>query len=276
MKELLFGTAGIPISTAERNTLNGISRVKELGLGAMELEFVHSVNISEELAPQVMEAAKKHGTVLTCHGQYYMNLNSREVKKQKATVERILKAARIADMCGGWSLCFHAAFYMGMEKEAVYNTVKNALKEVSRTLRDEGNRIWIRPETTGKGTQFGDLDELLRLSEEVEGVMPCVDFSHFHARTNGKYNTYEEFSQILQSIEKCLGKKALQEMHMHLAVIAYGEKGEKHHLNLKESDLKYRELAKALKDFGVKGVLISESPNIEDDTLLVQKTFENI
>ena len=202
-----------------------------------------------------------------------MNLNSREVKKQKATVERILKAARIADMCGGWSLCFHAAFYMGMEKEAVYNTVKNALKEVSRTLRDEGNRIWIRPESTGKGTQFGDLDELLRLSEEVEGVMPCVDFSHFHARTNGKYNTYEEFSQILQSIEKRLGKKALQEMHMHLAGIAYGEKGEKHHLNLKESDLKYRELAKALKDFGVKGVLISESPNIEEDALMMKKAY---
>ncbi|MBI2173288.1 MAG: TIM barrel protein [Candidatus Aenigmarchaeota archaeon] len=273
MKELLFGTAGIPISTAERNTLNGISRVKEMGLGAMELEFVHSVNISEELAPSVKEAAEKNDVILTCHGQYYMNLNSKEVKKQEATIERILKAARIANMCGAWSLCFHAAFYMGMEKEAVYNTVKEALKEVSKTLRDEGNKIWIRPETTGKGTQFGDLDELLRLSEEVEGVMPCVDFSHFHARTNGKYNTYDEFSQIMSSIEKRLGKKALSEMHMHLAGIAYGEKGEKHHLNLKESDLKYRELAKAMKDFGVKGVLISESPNIEEDALLMKKVY---
>lgn len=275
MKELLFGTAGIPVSTKERNTLNGIERVKDLGLGAMELEFVHSVNISEELVPQVNEAAKKHGVVLTCHGQYYMNLNSKEKAKQKATVQRILKAARIAHMCGAWSLCFHAAFYMGMEKPAVYRTVKESLKDIAKTLHDEGNNIWIRPETTGKGTQFGDLEELLNLSEEVDGVMPCVDFSHFHARTNGKYNTYEEFSQIFQSIEKNLGKKALQEMHMHLAGIAYGEKGEKHHLNLKDSDLKYKELAKALKDFKIRGVLISESPNIEEDALMMKKTYTN-
>src|SRR3989344_2993389 len=273
MKDLIFGTAGIPISTEDRNTLNGIERVRQLGLGAMELEFVHSVNISEELAPHVKKAMEKHSVVLTCHGQYYMNLNSKEKAKQKATVERILKAARIANMCGAWSLCFHAAFYMGMEKESVYNTVKNSLKDISKTLRDEGNKIWIRPETTGKGTQFGDLNELLRLSEDVEGVMPCVDFSHFHARTNGKYNTYEEFSSIFRDIEKRLGKQALQEMHMHLAGIAYGEKGEKHHLNLKESDLKYKELSKALRDFKVRGVLISESPNIEEDALMMKKTF---
>ena len=271
MKDLIFGTAGIPISTEDRNTLNGVERVRQLGLGTMELEFVHSVNISEELAPQVRKAMEKHDVVLTCHGQYYMNLNSKEKAKQKATIERILKAARIANMCGAWSLCFHAAFYMGMEKESVYNTVKNSLKDISKTLRDEGNKIWIRPETTGKGTQFGDLNELLRLSEDVEGVMPCVDFSHFHARTNGKYNTYEEFSSIFRDIEKRLGKQALQEMHMHLAGIAYGEKGEKHHLNLKESDLKYKELAKALRDFKVRGVLISESPNIEEDALMMKK-----
>ena len=53
----------------------------------------------------------------------------------------------------------------------------------------------------------------------------------------------------------------------------YGEKGEKHHLNLKESDLKYKELLKALKDFKVNGVAISESPNIEEDALLMKKEY---
>ena len=103
--------------------------------------------------------------------------------------------------------------------------------------------------------------------------MPCVDFAHLHARSNGKNNSYKEFCSILESIEKKLGKKGLENMHIHLTGIAYGEKGEKHHLNLKESDLKYRELIKALKDFKVKGVAISESPNIEEDALLVQKIY---
>ena len=81
MDKLLFGTAGIPTSTKKSGTLEGIARVKELGLGAMELEFVHSVNISKEKAPLVKEAAQKNNIALTCHGQYYINLNSEEKQK---------------------------------------------------------------------------------------------------------------------------------------------------------------------------------------------------
>jgi len=107
----------------------------------------------------------------------------------------------------------------------------------------------------------------------VEQVLPCVDFSHLHARSNGKVNNLKEFSNILGLIEKKLGKEALNNMHIHVAGIAYGAKGEKHHLNLKESDFKYKELLKALKEFKCKGVLISESPNIEDDSLLMKKFY---
>ncbi len=45
MDRLRFGTAGIPISTLQHNTINGIEQVRKLGLENMELEFVHSVNI---------------------------------------------------------------------------------------------------------------------------------------------------------------------------------------------------------------------------------------
>jgi len=106
--------------------------------------------------------------------------------------------------------------------------------------------------------------------------MPCIDFAHFHARTNGKYNTYKEFASILEAIEKKLGRKGIDNMHMHITGIAYGPKGEKNHLTLEESDLKYQELLKALKDFKVKGIAISESPNIEGDALLMQKTYEKL
>jgi deoxyribonuclease-4 len=103
--------------------------------------------------------------------------------------------------------------------------------------------------------------------------MPCVDFSHLYARTNGKNNTKQEFSQILEDIEKGLGKVALNNMHIHISGIEYGEKGEKHHLILKESKFNYRDLLKTLKEFKVKGVVICESPNIEKDALLMKKIY---
>ena len=276
MKELLFGTAGIPLSSEPRTTIDGIKHVKKLGLCAMELEFVRSVNISKEKAPQVKKTAELSQVVLTAHAPYFINLNSSEKPKIRASIERILNSARIASLCGGYSVCFHPGFYMGQDSKLVYDAIKKNMKEIISTLKNEKNEIWIRPETTGKETQFGNVDEILQLSEELDNVMPCVDFAHFHARTNGKYNSYAEFAGILEKIEKSLGKKGLENMHMHITGIAYSEKGEKNHLTLKESDLKYEELIKVLKDFKVKGVAISESPNIEEDALLMKKVYEEI
>ncbi|MFH0867905.1 MAG: TIM barrel protein [Candidatus Woesearchaeota archaeon] len=276
MNKLLFGTAGIPISAKGSGTERGIEEVKNLGLGAMELEFVRNINITKQGAPNIKKAAEKNNIVLTCHAPYFINLNSMENAKLKASIQRILSSARIANLCGAWSVTFHAGFYQKSTKEETYKKIRESIKEISSTLKHEANKIWLRPETTGKESQFGNIDEILRLSNEFDNVMPCIDFAHVHARSSGKYNSYEEFCSILGQIEKKLGKKGLENMHMHLTGIAYGQKGEKHHLDLKESDLKYKELFKALKDFKVKGVIISESPNIEADAILMKKAYDNI
>ena len=112
---LRIGTAGIPIETS-RNKGDTISGIKDLRnihkLEAMELEFVHSVNIGEDKASLVKEAAKKNDIRLTCHGQYYINLNSDDKAKIDASKKRILSAAKRASQCGAWSMVVHAGFYM--------------------------------------------------------------------------------------------------------------------------------------------------------------------
>ena len=65
-------------------------------------------------------------------------------------------------------------------------------------------------------------------------------------------------------------------MHMHVAGIAFGKRGELKHLNLEESDLQYVELLKALRDYKVKGLVICESPNPEEDALLLQTTYHTL
>ena len=141
-------------------------------------------------------------------------------------------------------------------------------------MKKEKFKVWIRPETTGKATQWGDLDEIINLSKDFENiVLPCIDFSHLHARYGGKYNTYDEFSYILDSIANKIGRYALDNFHGHLAGIEYTQKGERQHLNLKESDMNYIDLLKVLKEFEVKGALVCESPNIEEDAKLLKETY---
>ena len=47
-------------------------------------------------------------------------------------------------------------------------------------------------------------------------------------------------------------------------------------MNLDESDFKYEELLRALNDFQVGGILICESPNLEDDARLLQTRYTNL
>ncbi len=276
MKRLLFGTAGIPHNATGKATAEAIQEVRKLGLDAMELEFVRSINISEEKAPAVKESAKNNDIVLTCHAPYFINLNAHEKPKLYASINRILQSAKIADLCGAYSVAFHPGFYMKEDHKKVYNKIKEQVKLIVKELQENSNKIWLRPETTGKSSAFGDYKELINLSEEVEQVLPCIDFAHLHARSIGKINSYEEFSDVLSLVEKKLGKKSLENMHIHTAGINYTDKGERNHLNLEESDMNYKDLMKALKDFRCKGVLICESPNIEEDAILMKKTFESI
>ncbi|MBA7691343.1 hypothetical protein ES703_99886 [subsurface metagenome] len=178
-------------------------------------------------------------------------------------------------MCGAQSAVFHTAFYLGDPPGEAYNTVKKYLEEVVHQLRQENNRVWIRPEVMGKNSQFGTVEEILNLCTELEGLAPCIDFAHWHART-GVFNSYQEFASILLQIKERLGRAALDDMHIHVAGIRYGEKGEIKHVNLQESDLQYVELLKALRDCEVKGLVICESPNLEDDALLLKAAYNTL
>lgn len=275
MKKLLFGTAGAPRNPPDLSTAEGIKRIAELGLDCLEIEFVQGVRIRQETARQIAAIASNRNIRLSVHAPYYINLNAREAEKVIASQARLLQTARAASLCGAGDVVFHAAYYMGDSPLKAYEKIKQHLVEVMEQLSEEKIMVKIRPEIMGKISQFGTLDEVLNLSSEIDGLAPCVDFAHWHART-GKNNSYLEFSGILSKIKKRLGKKALEDMHIHVAGIAYGKNGEMRHLNLQESDLQYFDLLRALNDYNVGGILICESPNLEDDARLLQTTYTNL
>ncbi len=275
MKKLCFGTAGAPRNPENLSTVDGIKRISELGLDCLEIEFVQGVRMSKETAQQISVVAANRNIRLSVHAPYFINLNARELEKIQASQVRLIQSARVASLCGARDVVFHAAYYMGSLPEIAYDIVKKYYLEVIDQLAKENIGVNLRPEVMGKLSQFGTLDELLNLASETNGVAPCIDFAHWRART-GKNNSYEEFCGVLAKIEKRLGKSALGNMHIHVAGIAFGNKGELNHLNLQDSDFKYEELLRALNDYKVGGILICESPNLEDDVRLLQTTYTNL
>jgi deoxyribonuclease-4 len=144
-------------------------------------------------------------------------------------------------------------------------------------LDDEGVDVTLRPETMGKPAMFGSLDEIVQLSRDIPGVLPCIDFAHLHART-GALNSYEEFASILDTVRAGLGQEGLATLHAHLSGIAYTARGEREHLPLNEADFHYRDLLQALVDYEVGGVIAVEAPEPFHvaDALTLQATYRRL
>jgi deoxyribonuclease-4 len=254
----------------------GIARVRALGLDAMELQFVQRVSMGPETARRVWETARDNGVRLSAHAPYYINFNSKEREKVEASRERLLHAARVAALCGAHSVVFHAAYYHDDAPSVVYERVKSRLQEIVGQLRNEAVDVCLRPETSGRPSQFGSLQEVLRLSAEVDGLSPCIDFGHLYARSVGAINAHAEFGLVMQSIGEALGSSALREMHMHVQGMEYSHAGERKHLTLAASDMRYEQLLRALVDWGVGGTVICESPSLEEDAVLLQRTYHRL
>lgn len=278
MNKLHFLIAGIPETTPKpTNIYSGLEQTKRLGLDGMELEFVHSIWLKEEEAEKVRAHKEKLDLVLTIHAPYYINLNSPDNKIRYGSIGRIVNSARIGALAGVYSVTFHSGYYLKTSKEDTYLNMQKVFgKILEQKEKTTPQSIYIRPETTGKGSQFGDLDELLQLGKEFPFMTPCIDFAHLHARSNGQYNTREEFQQVIDRVYTHLGNNGLSNMHIHYSGIEYSEKGERRHLPLDQSDAAYTDLLKVLKESGVKGAFVCESPVRDTDTPLLKQVYESL
>lgn len=270
---LHFAVAGCPLSTPPPGgTVLGLKRAAALGITAMEMEWVQSVPKNPERIEAIRTTAQALKMTLTVHAPYFVNLNSHDDGKLAASITRVVQALTMGQLAGAISVCVHPAFYMGMDPKKAYDNVRRATERILKHKSKFFPQVNLGFETMGKPTQFGTLEEVLKLSKEFDQY-PVVDPAHMHARTNGKVNSIEEWNDLFDLYEKYLGSASLKHMHMHFSGIAYTVKGEKNHLPLQKSDARWKDFLAVLKKRKIGGVLVSESPLLEDDTLLMQRTF---
>ncbi len=272
---LYIATPGVPLSTPKPGgTIEGIKHAHSLGIRAMEMEWVQMVPKNPDHVAAIGELAHSLDFRLTVHAPFFINLNSEEPEKIVASKKRILDALTMAQIAGAVSVCVHAAFY-GKRKEESLDHVRQATDDILKHKQKLFPDVNLAYETMGKHSQFGTVEEVLAVSKEF-GIYPCVDVSHLHARTNGGFNDNDSWNELFDQYEEVLGKDALKSMHLHLSGIAYSDKGERNHLPLEESDTNWRGYLSMLKKRGVGGVLVCESPTLEQDTMLLKKTYESL
>lgn len=270
---LVFATPGTPRSTpSPGGTVQGLQHAHALGIRGMEIEWVQTVPTNRDRMNEIRTTAGRLAMTLTVHAPYFVNLNSTDKAKLAASKKRVIAALSMAQLAGAVSVCVHAAFYQGASSEEATERIRKATDEILSHKKKLFPDVNLAYETMGKGSQWGTLDEVLMIAREFD-CYPCIDPAHMHARSNGAENSAAEWNAMLDSYAKALGKASLKTMHLHYSGIAYGPKGEKHHLPLRESDARWKEFVSVLKKRTVGGVCVCESPLMEEDTLLLQRTY---
>ncbi len=273
-----FGTVGAPISTPKKpgGSVGSILRSAELDLLAFELGWVRSVNVTEATCAAINAQAAASNVALSVHATYFFNLNATADEWPKSR-KRLMDACHYGNLAGATDIIFHPGSYFQLPPAEVLNVAIPRLRDLVRELRDAGNPVTLRPETMGKSAMLGSFEDTLEMSAEVEGVLPCIDFAHLHARPgDGSVNSYAEWDAILKTLKKKLGASALKRMHIHLSGIEYGPKGEKKHLPFAEADLKYKDLFRALAAHKCAGRILCESPKLEEDAAVLVKAWGKI
>jgi deoxyribonuclease-4 len=278
MNGFRFGTVGTPISTPKKpgGAVGGIQRLHELSLDAFEIGWVRSVRVKEETCLLIKETALETEVAVSVHAPYYINLNADKDEWPKSR-KRLMDAAHYGFLAGATDIIFHPGSYFGKDPEDVLKVAIPRLKEIVRELRRGDNTVTLRPETMGKGAMLGSFEDTLQMSQQIDGVLPCLDFAHLHARTgDGSMNSQAEWKALLVQYRDALGDDSLQDLHCHLSGIEYSDKGEKKHLMLEDSDFNLEDLMRALSEQQCGGRILCESPTLEDDALLIREAWSRI
>ncbi len=273
-----FGTVGAPSGTPKNpgGSVGAIVFSRSIGLNAFELGWVQAVRVSEGTCAAIKATGEEQGVALSVHAPYYINLNADKDEWPKSR-KRLMDAGHYGYLAGATDIIFHPGSYFGNPPAEVWKIAIPRLKECVKELHRNGDKVTLRPETMGKSAMLGSFEDAIAMSNEIEGVQPCLDFAHLHARPgDGSINTYDEWAAMLKVYKKAGGADALKHLHVHLSGIEYGPKGEKNHLELKDADLDLKALFRALREFGCGGRILCESPILETDAMKMKKEWMKI
>lgn len=281
--EIRFGPAGNGegfAAAGHKKTLEAPDYVRSLGLTAYEYQCGRGVRIKEEAAQEFGERARAAGIMLSLHAPYYISLSGAEEEKRLGSLRYIRESAAAALAMGADRVIVHSGSCAKMGREAALELAKDTLRRALCDLQENGLAgVSLCPETMGKVNQLGTLAEVLELCKLDESLIPCIDFGHLNARTQGGITGAVSYREILDEMENALGRDRAAVFHSHFSKIEYTKSGEKRHLTFADElyGPMFEPLAEELYRRGYTPTIICESAGTQDvDAQWMKQYFESL
>ncbi len=270
--KIIFGPAGKPLKY-KGTAYTSSKYLSQNGLKAFEYQSSHGIRIGEESASILKSESKKEDVLISMHCPYYINMCSKDESKIESSIERLVDSARVGEWMGAYRLVFHPGFYSNQKPDKALNIAMESYKKLLARCEEEGfENYTFAPETTGKKSQLGNIDEIISMCQDLEHFQPTIDFAHVHARGGGFLNSKEDYNSIFSKLEDGLD---IQRLHCHFTTIEYNHNGEIKHHNLYEDGFgpNIKDLLLNLIECDFKATIICETPLRDEDALKMKDLY---
>lgn len=263
MAKFLIGISGLPSCT--KDYFRGIKLAKLLKIDIIELNFTRGIPISISLAKEIGLFASKVGVKLSIHAPYYINLCSERESVIRKSIEWIIKCIEYANVLNANPIVIHAAYYGSYGPTKCLELIEERLKIFEKYL--EGTNIKIAIETMAKESQFGTLDEIVKLCKEFNYVIPCIDWAHIYIRNHGKIN-YDEITRFLET------ELNLENLYCHYTGI---KDLSEEHVEIEVNNPPLEQLLQTLINSKFNEItIICESPKLEKDAIKMKSLLKKM
>ena len=247
--------------------------LKEHNLQTYELSFTNGVRLSDETAEKYGKAFADAEIEMSVHAPYFINFaNPDEIMIEKSNLY-IMQSLSKMKFLGAKKLVFHPGSLMKMTREEAFkNTYKN-IENLIKVLDENGYTDFVLcPETMGKHGQVGTVEEIAKICQIDDRIIPTLDFGHINAFGGGCLKTEADFENVFNILKEHIGER-YKKVHIHFSKIEYGKKGEIKHLTIDDNEYgpEFENLAKVLKKLEIEANVICESRGTQTkDAVLMQ------
>ncbi len=215
--------------------------------------------------------AKQLDVSLSMHTPYYMDLATRNELSAKC-IDAIRWSGFMTHALQGEIVVTHMGLYGGRGQRETAELVTESLADVMAWWEDNSISPLLGLEVSGRQEVFGSLDEVLEICDELDNVVPVINFPHYHAREGGALMEAADFADLFDRVHDYVGGR----FHTHFAGVEHEGFNEKRLTPIKKGDLRFEPLAEALVDKKPEMTIISSSPLLEHDAMYMKVIHERV
>ncbi len=250
--------------------------VKENGLDIFEYSFGKGVRLADTTADKIGKAFSENGIGISVHAPYFINFAGEDPMKLNSSFRDLFASLDSLKHLGGTRAVFHPGSPLKSDRKvAMDRLIANFTRFMDEFYQNGYQDRYVCAETMGKINQLGDVDEIIDIVNVADNVLPCIDFGHLNARTQGSLKTKDDFKRVIDRMIDGVGEEKVKKMHVHFSKIEYGKGGEVRHLTFEDTVFgpEFEPLAEVLVEYRLEPWILSESNGTQS---LDAKTMKNL